>query len=483
MRKRLGTFIWLGWLLVRVVTPCPAAVTITGRMFDGEASLRVALESRQRGENFDPALMVPLASREVSILLYEGLNSEKPATTPSKTWKTTTDAAGAFGLETGLEQWPPGGFLVARSELGGHPVYSAFLNPSTGALDVNLYPSSDNAQQLTVKAQVSYDVFGTGAQKSIRVRFGLRVENQSGTLYVGQPSASGAREIWRIPLPKDAKILVNTGPYKDMPGWRTSQDGQFLILNTPIASVLDFELQKDPWEVHYVVPASQRFVQSFPVPVTLDKQSFLVWCTHEAMSLDSPQLKGRHSAVLPDPFTREERNQDVIFSTDRMMAGTQAIVVLDVDNVALGQRVSLRAVKWVGGFVLVCILSILLGLALGPREPTADALLASFTGEEILDRIALIDLRRSRGEIGEQEHQRLREPLVELAMEESPGGPPAAPSSPSPLSPESFSSLRPILDQIDKLEKGGLRDPALIAERAHLLEALAKELKNQGERG
>ncbi len=474
--------IWIGWLIPSLAATAQAGVPIQGRVFDGEATLRVLFDARQKGQNFDPALKVPVSGKEISILVYEGLNDKSPQAAPNRTWKATSDAAGAIQLDTGLEKWPQGAYFVARCELEGSVVYSPFLQPSAAGTDIHLYPTTDDAQQMNVKAQVAYDVFGTGGQKSIRVRFGLRILNQSGALYVGQRTLSGAREIWRIPLPEDAKIIVNTGPYKDIPGWKTTLDGHHLVLDVPIPSVLDFDLQKDFWEVHYVIPARQRLVQSFSIPVNLEKQSFLVWCTHEAMSLDSRQLEGRHSELLPDPFTGEKRNQDVIFSTDPTQAGTQATVVLTVDNVAVGQLISTRAATWVGGFVMVCVLGILLGLALGPRELTADALLAGLSGEEVLDRLAQLDLRRSRGELSDKEHQRLREPLLELAMEESTGGT-ASSGGPPPLPSTNLDGVRPILEQIDRLEKGGLKDPARISERAHLLEALAKALKGEGQRG
>ena len=119
------------------------------------------------------------------------------------------------------------------------------------------------------------------------------------------------------------------------------------------------------------------------------------------------------------------------------------------------------------------VLAVLLGLSLGPRGPSPDALLESLSGEQILDRIAELDARFERKEIGQEEYRRYREPLVELALEEiGEEGQKEAALRPALLP----SSAREILRRIGEMEQNGTASPERISERAHLLEALAKEL-------
>jgi len=74
---------------------------------------------------------------------------------------------------------------------------------------------------------------------------------------------------------------------------------------------------------------------------------------------------------------------------------------------------------------------------------------------------------------------------VELAAEEAAVS--GAASTPSVPDGRGAAHLPPgarkILQRIDEIEKSGGMDPALIAERAHLLEALAKALPREASRG
>jgi hypothetical protein len=140
----------------------------------------------------------------------------------------------------------------------------------------------------------------------------------------------------------------------------------------------------------------------------------------------------------------------------------------------------------VGGFVLLVVLSILLGLALGGKGRPPDALFADLSGEEVLDRIAELDRRHARGQFSETDYQRYREVLIELAAEEL--GEEAAvvargkAGEKPPLTLVS-PAVREILARIDEIDRNGAGDPSRIAERAHLLEALAKTLSRETPKG
>jgi hypothetical protein len=174
---------------------------------------------------------------------------------------------------------------------------------------------------------------------------------------------------------------------------------------------------------------------------------------------------------------------DVIGAKKNFSPGEQAVVVLTVDNVPLGQ-VSMNAVKWVGGFILLLAVGALAGLALGRKGPSPEALFAGVKGEEVLDRIADLDARYARKAIGEKDYLRYREALVALAAEElgEEAGPVARAGEPGGAG-RIPAAARDILRRIDELDRNGGSDPARIAERAHLLEALAKALPRERPRG
>ncbi len=489
MRRVLGTLTASALLAVCLVPGLPAGAILAGKVFDGEGSSKAVHDAMRQGQQFSPSLKTPLGGKDLTIALLGASGGSSGgangASGGSQSWKVTTDASGSFSLDTGLEKWPEKATLVAFADLDGRRLYSPFLRAAAESQDVHLYPSTESPVRITADMKVAYDILSSGEAKSLRVRVGLRLVNQGGALYVGQKVDSPWREVWRIPFPAGAVITANTGPHPGVGGWKLASDGRSLVLDVPIAGICDFELARQAWEVQYVVPARQALVQSYPVTLSIDPQAFTVWCSHEDMTLTSPQLKNKDSRILPDPFTGEERHQEVLYSNEPLKAGSSVVAILGADNVAIGQMVSLGALKWVGGFVIVVVLSILCGLVLGPKGPAPEALLEGLSGDEVLDRIAQLDQRFARGEVRDRDYQRLREPLVELAAEEAA----VSNAASTPSAPDGRGSahlpqgVRRILQRIDEIEKSGGMDPALIAERAHLLEALAKALPREAERG
>jgi len=462
------------------ILSCPrleAQATFSGKAYDGEASGRAILAAFRQGQSYNPAVKVPLASTPLTIQLLGSSVGSDGLPRAQKTWNVTTSDDGSFTLDAGLGAWPETSLLVATCELGGTRRYSPFLKPSAQPVDVHLYPTSDNPASILANVKVAYDIDNTGGTKSLRVRVGVHLINQGAEMYIGRRTSGRWREVWRLPLPQGAKVIANTGPVPGLPAWKPSEDGRSMVLDAPLPGFCDFELQRSAWELQYLIPARQTLVQAYALPVPVDEQKFTLWCVHDEMSCESPQLEKKDSRAFPDPFSGEDRNLDVAFSSEPLRAGTDLQVILRVDNVAIGQAVSVNALKWVGGFVLVCILGILLGLALGPRGPSSDVLLEGLSGEEVLDRIAQLDARFAAGKIKERDYRKLREPLIELAAEEL--------SQPSAAGPAGDGALalnaaaRDILRRLDDMDRAGVPDASQIAQRALLLEALAKSLPRE----
>ncbi|HVR75303.1 MAG TPA: hypothetical protein VMT52_13280 [Planctomycetota bacterium] len=474
MRRIQNVGAALGLLLV-LAAPARGA-TIRGRAIDGEESSRGIVEALRAGHRFDPALKLPFAEKQITIDL---ISLDGGSGTPSKSWSAVTDASGAFVVETGNDIIPPGSPLVARAAAGDSQLFSAYFFPGEAPAEVHLFPTTESMASLTADLTVAYDVDRSeGTEHAIRVRVRLHVLNRGNDMYVGRKGASGSwREIWRIPLPPEAKITLSSGPFPGVPGWSLSADGAWAILDTPIPGVSDFEHQ-GPWDIHYLLPARQRLVQTYPVALPMEPQRVSFWCVPKDMALESAKLKDT-STKEEDPLTGEKRSFENIFSSATLTPGEKLSVLLTVDNVAVGQMVSRKGLFWVGGFVLVVVISILLGLSLGSRGKPLDQILEELSGEEVLDRIADLDRRHARGEIPEREYRSLRAPLVDLAAEELsvPAGA-VGPSSPG-LPP----GAREILRRIDEIDQDKAAGPALAMERAHLLEALARALPREGRGG
>lgn len=458
---------------------------LKGTAFDGQASARALRESIGQGQQRNEFNgKVPLGEKELQIdLVGTGGDPSSPARVV-KTWSVTTGSDGGFELETELSQWPEVPLFVARSATGSGIIYSPYLRATEERQNVHLYPLTDNPADMTVEQRIVYDVHKRGDTRSVRVRVQLSLRNIGATMYVGKKTHSAYRELWRIPLPEDAVIQGNTSPYPGIPGWKRSEDGKALIVDTPIPGLPDLEGQWEAhWKVEYLLSPRQKVVQVYPVSM---KAKVTAWCVHEDMSLTSPQLPSMDPNYPQDPLTNKNAAFEVIYSGESTAAGTGVALDLTIDNAAIGQAVSLRALWWVGGFVLVVVLALTLGLALGPRGPSLQALYESLSGEEVLDRIADLDGRFARGEIRERDYHRYREPLVELAAEEgSEVREDAVPGNVEAMASGALlsSGVKKILERIDELEEQGLKDPARVAERAHLLEALAKEIRSEASTG
>ena len=153
-------------------------------------------------------------------------------------------------------------------------------------------------------------------------------------MYVGRRAGSSWREVWRVPLPLDANIVLNRGPDQAVPGWTVSGDRRWLILDSPIPGLADVErFGRGGWEVHYVVPARQQLVQSYPVSFALDANQFQFWCLAEDMKLKGAKFFEPGGRAMPDPFTGDERVRfEATGGREDFRAGDTATMVLTVDN-------------------------------------------------------------------------------------------------------------------------------------------------------
>ena len=482
-------FVALAWA-VAASSSAGGAVVLEGRILDGEASSRVVLENfRNQNENLD-ALKLPWADKDVAILL---VNTAGQRGAQGGSWSVRTGAGGEFRLDTGLESLPEGSYFVATSS-DERPRYSPFFRPGLPeARSINLYPLTESTEDLFIHSlSIVHDfadpVPGTGAGKpvqyaGIRVRVALQIWNRGGAMYVGRRESSPHRSVWKVPLPEGAKLVLNQGPDPGTPGFTPSEDGRWLILDSPIPGLSDFK-RFGNYEAHFVVPASQTLVHSYPIGLPVEGTRFAVWCIHDEMAARSPGFFDKDSKTYPDPLGGSGTAKfDVIGAKKNFVPGESATVVLTVDNVPLGQ-VSTHAAKWVGGFILLLALAALAGLALGRKGPAPEALFAGAKGEEILDRIADLDAQYARKAIREKDYHRYREMLLALAAEElGDDAVPAARGSGPGAAAGLPAAARDILRRIDELDKNGASDPARIAERAHLLEALAKALPRERPRG
>jgi hypothetical protein len=470
------------WALASVEGSAAAGVVFRGRAMDAAAS--VAKFSHDR-EDFH----VPFAGKEVTVDLVPPTGAPEAV----RSWKAMTDADGNFTVDTGLEAVGEGARFVVRAEAGGGRLFSPFYGESEAPQRVSLYAITEDPQSLKARLEVNYSVERAGAASGeaprLHVQVILHVINSGERMYVGRPGRGGWREVWRLPLPEGAKIVRQSSPDPASPGWRASDDGRWLLLDTPIAGILDLERQgvsmareekQEGWEVVYTIPGSQTLVQAYPLAFPLEKGGFVAWCLHGDQSLESSQLAGRQSEARDDPVSGRHREFDVAFST-RPLPDETVVLALTTDNLPLDQ-VSRSALFWVGGFVLVLVLAMLLGLAFGRRGPAPETLLASLSGEEVLDRIADLDRRFEAKRISEPDYRRYREALVELAAEELDGGGTKAAAAAPGGRLDLPGTARRIVERIEAIDASGNAEPAAIAERTQLLDALFRELSRARER-
>jgi hypothetical protein len=461
-----------------------AAGVFRGRAIDARATIE---QNRDKLPIVPDESKVPLAATTVTLELFEGDSAPRQ-------WTATTDAAGRFQVELGLPSIPRGRF-VARAQAGSTAVFSPFYLYSQEEQTLHLYPPTEDSKDVYAPPRgpclkVDFNVQDSVDAPLLHVRVNVRLLNLGDTLYVGQERGGGSREICRIPFPDDANILDTHTPDSTSPGWHRSEDGRWLILDTPIPGILDLERQgareNRGWEVTYTLPGRQTLIQAYPLPIEMETQKFVAFCLHKDMALTSPSLvTGPEPISLPDPLTKERKAFDVAYANRPLPVKETVVLALTVDNLILDQ-VSQGGLRWVGGFVLVVILAVLCGLAMGRQTTSPELLFGRLSADEILDRIASLDQRFQAGDLKEAEYRKSREALLQLAAAEGIGEADTAASSAGERSgtqPSLSVETRDLLQHIAGIDLGGASDPASISERSHLLEALYKTLSREATAG
>lgn len=354
-----------------------AGVLLRARVYDGEASSAALRSAVRSGRELSESLKVPVRDAEVEVELASLLPGSPGAGDPRplRTWRAKTGGEGELVLDTGLDSFPEGCALVLRDSAGGRPRYSPFFVPREGGSDsagqpVHIYPATESSAEVRAELRVAYEL-ERGDRPTMIVRIALEIVNAGGALYVGRRSSQGAREIWRVPLARGAQVFLNRGPdERETPGWKATEDGRWLVLDAPIPGLCDLR-ERSVWEAQYRVPARQNFVQTFPVPVALDRQRLTVWAPAGDLALQSAKLRERYQGISTDPFSGEEKDVQVIYNGEPIPAGASVRVAVSADNAALGQ-VSLRSALLVGAFLAVIGTALVLGLLSSPakgREP------------------------------------------------------------------------------------------------------------------
>jgi hypothetical protein len=321
----------------------------------------------------------------------------------------------------------------------------------------------------------------------------LLMLNAGSDLYVGQPASgqpvsgqpAGAgegpgemrREIFRVPVPAEARILIN----KSSSGGRWTElqpEGKWrwMVLDSPIPPSREEERGVSFWQIKYRVPARQK--ADFVYPISLPLAQFLAIVQGENLKLVSSE------ALFPDARPNGVLGRNV-------KAGTLIPIEILTDNAPLGQP-NYDSLLLLGVFILGAGMAIAGGLLLGMRGPSMEAVLEDASGDEIIARIAQLDARRERGEIDEAAYRSTREKLLGMAryvVSELKSPEPAQMTGPPPrdaggeAGPALPEAARALLERLRALEGEGPPDAQRIHERALLLEELARVLSRPAGEG
>lgn len=466
------------WIALALPLQRADGAVIEGMVLDGAASALRFRELRPTGDEWH----VPLANSDLTLHALPG----------GRTFRLRSDANGGFRLDE-FPGDPGAHHFVITAESAGTKLYSASF-PADHAHAVFVYPSTDDpgsAEDLQAEVQVAFDLVPVGAGKMLRVRTSIDFLNLDPELYVGSRQGSIHREVFRLPLPQEAQVTVNSGPVSGLE-WKRSEDGRWLVIDEPVPGFSDIAhrlREQHPWRwtVSYLTPASQVSAYTFRFPFAVGGMALYAEKTGDPMNIVSASGGLQGPQTMPrDPFEPGVAKAFDAYGVSRegLRAGSELVVALEIDNAVLGE-VSSGALRWHGGFLVVTLVAILLGLILGSRRPAERGSLAGLGPDELLDRLVALDRRFEEKKIRERDYRSYRDALVELIALELPeeagvAGRGVAPASRSPAAPLHSPAIDAIVTRIRALDREGAADPARIAERAHLLEALYKSLDGEG---
>ena len=465
---------------------CAETVVLKGQILDANASAEAFRSGPGVARGFE--WFVPLADQPFEVALL-------PAPSGGvSTWSVQSDGAGNFELDTGLTSLPPEARLVATCERGKRHLFSPSFLPQAKGVTLFLYETTDAADAVNCDMWVVHDLVDRGEEKLFRVRVVVSFTNTSNHLYVGSKRPGDPwRHIFRLPVPQGATILENSGPFAGVL-WRPSADGRSMVIDEPLPGFSDLavglkEERRRYWSLEYVVPAHRSMSATYAFPVTCSRLA--VYGAKDEVKVVPTSELATPVAVPKDPITSAAKPFNAYgLKTDKegrgvpLEAGSSLVVALELNAASLGV-VSLRALKWHAGFVLVCLVAMLLGMILSPRKPPEEAVLAGLSRDQLLDRIAQLDVRFKARKIKETEYRRYREALVGIAAEDlqaaSEASGQAAPAA-APTASGSSPNVEGLITRIRELDGDGAVTPQAVQERAHLLEALYKVLNGESSR-
>ena len=459
------------------------AQTFKGRLLNGSEMYREALKASQASgfKDLDEKLktLAPVPLGDVKFSLYLLLGKQH---TPLGTGET--NAEGAFDLNlTAPGGIPAGGQVVAEVKRMGRSWFSLPVSPDgSGSTDIKLYKASayndsDKAKVLTSAVEVvltlADDTVSGG--KLLRCRFMMNASTISGDLFVGRRFSAKAgtrRALYRVPIPADAKDLKASATMlhdnRQVDGWTFTDDG-WAIVDNPLPPFVEAP-EGVLYRLEYSVPARQNSAIVFPID--FQQRAIQIRGIHGDMEMLTPTLSGETTQKQPDPDDGVTKNWQIHY--DGNVKPGMVSIGLSIDSMALGQM-NEHTLKVVGGFVLVALIAVFLGLVLARSGPKVETLLSEATGEEIIERIAQLDAQFEQGRVTKAEYESSRERLLSLARYEVPE---LAASDASPAAGGSSlpAGVQDVLTRLQEIESEGGQDPRKIQERVLLLEELARSL-------
>ncbi len=469
-------------------------VGLRGRLVDG-AALVGAVPPRsflQGGDDaFQAAERTPLRERKFKVHILDGSRR-------GEVLSGTSDAEGRFALGIDAALLPSSRCLVAEVE-GSPALFSAAVLASKDAeTEFRVYPVTQDKATLRTQIEIYLSIHDNPVteKKDLEVKLQVVILNMGSDLYVGGLRADGAapsREVFRVPVPFRASILQNRGPSGATWAEKVAESGaRWLAIETPIPPIIE-EKRGTFWELTYRVRAGQEMVQRYPISLDVSQFAVFMPAQDAAIEVESPDLPLRDDHTEGSPHTGGGPPQKVRYAVN-LAAGKEIAVAIGINSAALGQ-INRGALLVVGSFFLVVVGAMLAGLILSRRAPESDLDVGQASGEELIARIAQLDLRRERGELTAAEHEKERARLVSFARYVVPeltsgeagaaggagvaGGAAAAGGAgagvPAGL-PQVTPRVAELIQRLQALEAGGGLDAARIHERAVLLEELAKAL-------
>lgn len=273
------------------------ALVIEGVLYDGPAST-----AKLRVEGLSSSTWkTPVAQANARIRLLE------PGA--ERAWPLSTNAQGAFRIETDLPETTAGPFVVAVT-LGDREYFTGSFGATPGKkIEVFAYPPGEDKSRVRTITKLVHTIEQSGNIYHLKVQCMVEFWNGGDSLFVG-PRKDEGREVYRLPIPAGAVITKNEGM---APGtkWKKTSDGKFLVIDEPVMGLADLvAVRHEPgtrgWLVEYRVPATNLFHMSYPLslaPMTRSEgqmDGFLVFVQEGDMNIQSNKPENDPDAKVSD---------------------------------------------------------------------------------------------------------------------------------------------------------------------------------------